>query len=90
MQQQHQVLAALRSPLRLHLVGVESELAAVLGGFEGNSTARRAMRPAINATLAAWAQQLPGKQVVEMTTGLGPARPLPNFDRPNWDTASIA
>lgn len=89
MQQQPQVLAALRSPPRLGLVGIETNLAAVLGGYEGSSTAWQAKRPAVHATLAAWAQQLPGKQVVEMTTALGPVRPLPNFNKPEWGTVNV-
>lgn len=52
-QQQPRVLAALQSPPRLRLVGVEYMLAAVLGGYEGSSMDRLANQPAITAGLAA-------------------------------------
>lgn len=89
LQQQQPALAALRGPPRLHLVGLEGQLAALLGGSQGGKLLEPLVRLAVKVTLEAWTQQLPGKRVVEMTAALGPTRPLPNFDRPEWETVNI-
>lgn len=87
---QRPVLQAFQALPRLRLVSVHSKLAAVLGGHCGPNFGPTSGAPAAEAALqAAWAQLLPGKEVLSIHAHRGEGRRLPNFDRPEWDAFSF-